>query len=368
LTDTFFDEMKENSEVGHFFDDIAMVALKYHCVKFFRVVLGPEEDKPNMADLSDWLLQSHARCFREMDMVDDHFDQVSVALEDALMQYQIEKKESDEVMKIWNSTRDIFVYGAKVAKREKNMTPAQLEALPAASYQTMGTETPVSLPAYSQIDVPVWVEEALSKAQLKTEVRTWTCELTERFGAEGDEKIAGTFMSMPYMAHHVYCTALLGLAFMPDNVDPKKKLELLEIVLYPRGRDHSPLSRSLFDRMIDQFSGTCDRMGLPHFYKQMAEAKLRTLRDAFGKKTVKVDGINAPHILCRGQKKIQPKQPKAEKPKKLSTSEDDSTDEGDASVSNTSLSQSNSRSQSQGSSGGWLNFFAGKKKVMHVVT
>lgn len=70
LTNTFFDEMVENDEVGHFFKHISMSALKYHCVKFFRVVLGPEEEKPEIGDLMDFLLQTHSRVFREMEMDD----------------------------------------------------------------------------------------------------------------------------------------------------------------------------------------------------------------------------------------------------------------------------------------------------------
>lgn len=57
---------------------------------------------------------------------------------------------ADEVVTIWNSTKDIFLYGSKVAKLEKTMTPEQLKSLPPACYKTMGTDTPVALPAYSQ--------------------------------------------------------------------------------------------------------------------------------------------------------------------------------------------------------------------------
>ena len=146
--------------------------------------------------------------------------------------------------------------------------------------------------------------------------------MTDRFGPEGDNEIAKTLMCQPYMAHHVYCTAFLGLAFMPENVDPKKRLELLEIVIYPRGRNHSPLSQALFERMIDQFGVTCDRMGLPQYEKKVAVTQLNSFHSACAKKTTKVDGVNAPHLLCRGKaatpstsKKV--KKESSSKPKKI---------------------------------------------------
>jgi hypothetical protein len=124
----------------------------------------------------------------------------------------------------------------------------------------MGTAAPAFLPEYSKIEIPDWLPKALGKCSSISNVRPWTCDLTDHFGAEGDEAIADTFLDQPYMDHHVYLAALLQLAFLPDDIEDKKSEYILNIVQYPRGRKNHRLSRALFDRMIDHFLISCHDM------------------------------------------------------------------------------------------------------------
>ena len=374
LTQNFWDEMLEHPALAHFFKHIAMETLKYHCVKFFRVVLGPAKDRPAIEEVMDFLLQTHSRLFREQNLQMEHFDHVADCLLSSLESFAVDQAKIKEVMEIWTATRDIFQYGCEVAANEKTMTPEELRMLPPATAKTMGTGARVRLPDYSQIDIPEWLPQALAKANRRRDVRAWTCDLTERFGAEGDRQIAKVFMYQPYMAHHVYCVAFLELAFMPDNTDTAHQLEILDIVLFPRGKDHSPLSRKIFERMIHQFQQTCERMCMPHHVTQGALDRLSRHRQAFGAHSNKGDGIHAPHVLCRStKKKNKPLKPLTEKVSSCddtdATSESGSTGEFTitSNASGGSLSISSTHSPSKHRGGGWLNFFSGQKKSSRAV-
>lgn len=313
LTCAFFDEIVENPDLKRFFKNISTSALKAHQVKLFRVIFGKEEDKPEGEDLLDFMLRTHTRLFRELGLNEDHFDQVANCFVQGLQTFQVEQSLIDECVAILVPLRVVFEYGAQVAVKEKEMTQEEIETLPKASPKTLGTEVAVVLPEYSKIEIPDWLPETLGKHSNTSTVRAWTCNLTDRFGGEGDLEIADTFMDQPYMDHHVYLVALLELAFLPDDVEPSHRGKVLEIVLYPRGPRNAPLSKELFDRMISQFLLTCHIFGMSAYDVRAVENRLKGFRNIFADKTTIVGGLNAPHILLKMMNKKKAQSTKSSK-------------------------------------------------------
>ncbi|CAB9510795.1 truncated hemoglobin GlbN [Seminavis robusta] len=298
LVCSFFDEIVENPDLQPFFVNISVSALKTHQVKLFRVIFGNENEKPEEEDLLDFMLRTHTRLFRELGLGPTHFDMVASCFVQGLQTFGVDKEIVDECVAILVPLRIVFEYGEKVAQREKIMDEHIKKALPLASPKTMETDAEVVLPEYSKIKIPDWLPETLEKKSTTGVVRAWTCDLTDRFGDEGDAQIADTFLDQPYMDHHVYLVAFLQLAFFPDEgVDAKHRRRIMEIVMYPRGRGNAKLSRELFDRMITQFLITSHKMGLSRHATDKAENKLRSYRSYFAKKTTIVGGVDAPHIL-----------------------------------------------------------------------
>jgi truncated hemoglobin YjbI len=302
LTIAFFDEIVENPDLSRFFKHISVSAFKSHQVKLFRVIFGKEEEKPAPDDLLDFMLKSHTRLFRDFGLDETHFDLVANCFVQGLQSFQVDQPTIDECVAILVPLRVVFEYGAKVAAKEKAMDATQLKKFPLASAKTIGTETPATLPEYSKIDIPSWLPQALGKRSSQSIVRAWTCDLTDRFGADGDRYIADIFMDQAYMDHHVYLVAFLELAFLPESIKGEERTNILNLVLYPRGRDKAPLSRRIFDRMINQFLVTCDAMGMSQGAASLATHKLSAFRPNFAKKTFKANGMNGSHVLRRRQK------------------------------------------------------------------
>ncbi|CAB9513224.1 whole genome shotgun sequence [Seminavis robusta] len=300
LVCSFFDAILENPDLKPFFANISVAALKTHQIKLFRVIFGKEDEKPEEEDLLDYMLRTHTRLFRELGLGPTHFDMVANCLVQSLQTFSIDQEIIAECTAILAPLRAVFEYGEKVAQQEKQMDEHTKKTLPLASPKTMGTDIEVVLPEYSTIDIPSWLPQTLQKESQTGDVREWTCDLTDRFGAEGDRQIADTFLDQPYMDHHVYLVAFLQLAFCPDHgVDTRHRRQIVEIVQYPRGRDNAKLSRELFDRMICQFLITSTMMGLSSHSKLKAEGKLRSYHSHFAKKTTSVGGVDAPHVLRR---------------------------------------------------------------------
>ena len=372
LTCSFFDEIVENRDLKPFFKHISVAALKTHQVKLFRVIFGKDEEKPEEEDLLDFMLKTHTRLFRELGLDETHFDQVAGCFVQGLQSFQIGQGLIDECVAILVPLRVVFEYGAQVAAKEKDMDAAQLATLPKACAKMMGTPAPAVLPEYSKIEIPDWLPKALRKCSRTSNVRAWTCDLTDRFGAEGDVAIADTFLDQPYMDHHVYLVAFLELAFFPDHIENKQRQKLLKMIQYPRGRKSHRLSRALFDRMIDQFLLTCHAMGVQSHATGALEAKLRTHRQVFSMKSYKVGGVNAPHIL----RKVVDDQPANKKKKapvvsKLAFDDDSRSITSKSSKgsyfsheSSQSGSVSPSKTKKSGSSAwSWLRSMRGKKTV-----
>lgn len=318
LTCSFFDEIVENEDLRPFFKNISVAALKTHQVKLFRVIFGKDEEKPEEEDLLDFMLKTHTRLFRELGLDATHFDQVAGCFVQGLQTFQIAQGLIDECVAILVPLRVVFEYGAEVAAREKAMDASELKNLPKACAKTMGTAAQAVLPEYSKIDIPDWLPAALKKCSNTSNVRAWTCALTDRFGAEGDEFIADTFLDQPYMDHHIYLVALMQLAFSPEDIEDKQRQQVLKIVQYPRGRKCHRLSRALYGRMVDQFLLTCAAMGVQSHDIRLLEIKMKKYTKRFSKKNYRVGGVRAPHILRKVEEEDPPLLPRNTNKKEIS--------------------------------------------------
>ena len=201
----------------------------------------------------------------------------------------------EECKAVLKPMRAAFEHGAKVAAMEKSYTVEQVRMLPTTTPSYFGTDEPSILPDPTWIDIPAWLPEILDRYSTNGVVRAWTCNLIDRFGADGDQTIADTIMDMPYMSHHPYAAAILQLAFLPEGMKPD---DLLQVVKYPRGPEKGPIVQALWDRMVTQFQKTCDSMRLQAHITRQAVEKLTGYRDAFKKGGIRfVGGVTAPHAL-----------------------------------------------------------------------
>lgn len=72
----FFDEMCEDPELHPFFQDISVSAMCIHQIKFFRLIFGAKEDKPDQDEMLYYMLATHTRLFRDQGLNEEHFDKV----------------------------------------------------------------------------------------------------------------------------------------------------------------------------------------------------------------------------------------------------------------------------------------------------
>lgn len=195
--------------------------------------------------------------------------------------------------------RAAFEHGAKVAAMEKSYTIEQVRMLPTTTPSHFGTDELSILPDPTGIDIPAWLPETLDRYSSNGVVRAWTRDLIDRFGADGDQTIADTFMDMPFMSCHPYAAAILQLAFLPEGTKPN---DLLQVVKYPRGPEKGSIVQALWDRMVTQFQKTCDSMRLQAHITRQAVETLTGYRDAFKKGSIRfVGGVTAPHVLQKNE-------------------------------------------------------------------
>uniref|UniRef100_A0A7S3L007 Uncharacterized protein n=1 Tax=Amphora coffeiformis TaxID=265554 RepID=A0A7S3L007_9STRA len=296
----FFDEMCEDPDLKPFFDNMSISALRIHQLKLFKVIFGPDEEKPDEEDLMHYMLATHTRLFREQGLDEVHFDKVLDSIfVSSLATLEVDKALIDECIEVLKPLRTVFEYGAKVAAREKEYTVEEIRKLPAATGKDIGSDEPMILPDPTWVAVPDWLTQSLTKHSKEGEVRAWTAELTNYFGPDGDDVIADTFMDMPYMNHHVYLVSMLQLAFLPEGLNSTR---LLRVVQFPRGPENPALSVDLWGRMIVQFNGVCKIMGMSESVAAKAVTTLRGCSHLFStskESAQKVGGVSAPHILCR---------------------------------------------------------------------
>lgn len=297
LAANFLDEILENRKLAPFFKHVPVTTLRRHHVKLFRVIFGPEEERPSPDDFQDYILATHSRLFREMKLDEKHFDKIIDCFKSGFETLQVKQSLIKECVEVLSSLRPIFEYGAKVAADERNVPKEKLPRLPIASTRNRGRFEQVALPDPQSIacDIPDWLPEALGKHSKEPDLRVWTCDLTEQFGPEGDDLIADTFMDMPYISQHVYLVSFLQLAFLPEGDDSS---QLLQIVRLPRGPMNSALCLVLWKRMISQFFRTARNMFMETFALKRALERLNSYNEEFPDTApIRVNGMMSMHAL-----------------------------------------------------------------------
>lgn len=300
MIESLFDSAVDDQDLGVFFRDSSVSALITHQIKFYRMVFGPEEDRPSPDDLVDYMILTHSRLFRDYGLNEEHFDAVAGGVVRGLQMMQVEQAIIDECVSLLAPLRDVFVLAAKIAKEEKGLDSnarAQLPEFSAATIES-GNEV-VRLPEAPSMEIPKWLPLVMKKKTRQQNLRMWTSTLTTAFGEDGDRLIADTFLDMPYMYHHPYLLALLQLAF-----SPKEKQETirhcLDIVKYPRGTENDAVCLRLWNRMVAAFVKTCghNNMGMGESAILEVENNLRSFNDCFPKTPyTMIGGLTGPHAL-----------------------------------------------------------------------
>ena len=288
----FYHEITSEESLKHFFEDISVRALEVHQLKLFKTIYGPVEEKPNQAEYFDFILATHTRLFRDQGLTAEHFDTVAGCLIRAFQGQLYSQELIDEALSELAPLRVVFDYGAQVAAKEKSYTIQQIRNLPTASAATIGTNQPMLLPDPAWVEVPTWMTETLTTYSSNPVVRAWTKMLTDRF--IGDVTIADTFLAMPYWNHHVYAASLLQLALLPVGEDPS---DLLDILKYPRGPNHSAMASVLWLRMVVQFALTAGAMHMKDNVAEHAVHQLLSYESLFKPGVAKMaGGRNIGHI------------------------------------------------------------------------
>eukprot|EP00977_Amphora_coffeiformis_P022974 scaffold12005_cov212-Amphora_coffeaeformis.AAC.2 len=307
----FYEEILHDATLQPMFADISVAALQVHQIKLFRVLYGPDAEKPDHTEYLDFMLATHTRLFRDHGLNVQHFDAVAVCLQKALRALQYTADLIDECITELVPLRIVFEHGARVAQREKQYTAEQWRTLPtttAASLLDANHEVLTVLPNPAGIDVPDWLStDYLERYSQQGSVRAWTKELIDRFTA--DPVIADTFLDAPYMNHHVFAAALLQLAFLDpqqqhtnDKADDNTNIvpDLMDVIQKPRGPTKGRLWHVLWERMTQEFRHVCQHMHMDANVMEQAIANLQSYNHFFRQGEVRlVGGVHSPHILRR---------------------------------------------------------------------
>lgn len=254
LTGHFFDLVDKSESLEGFFVDVPFESIRLHQGLFFKVIFGVEEEKPSADELLDYMILTHVRLFRDLDLDATHFDTFMGLFQDAMIETKISKPLQDEVLAILLPLRVAFEYGALVAKREKTMPREVRKIADTASIKTFREDrSEVKLPA-GIARPPRWLIELLGG---RNAVRAWTCGLTHRFTVE-DSLLSQTFMTLSYMDMEPYCHNFLrfALGFLSGNNE--KSISALRAVRFPRGLKHPnvQITKEMFRRMVGHFFAT----------------------------------------------------------------------------------------------------------------
>jgi truncated hemoglobin YjbI len=258
LLDSFLDEVLRTPKLFPFFNVAPVETIKAHQNKFFRLLFGPEKNKPNQEYVFDYMLKAHARLFREAGLNGSHFDLVTACLVRSLNFFHVGSDIVNEIVSILVPLRVAFIYGSEIATKEKAMEVEEFKNLPQCSARTIATDIPLTLPLPLRNEVPRWLKMEMSKVTKITTLRAWTSNLSDRCIALGDIALADTMMDMRYYQLEPYLNTLVQLAFVPDGIDDTSIEKILRTIRFPRGCNEDPLSRTLFDRLVIQFCNTCN--------------------------------------------------------------------------------------------------------------
>ncbi|CAB9497398.1 Bacterial-like globin [Seminavis robusta] len=295
--ESLYEETLKDEVMKRLFANSSIPVLISHQIKLYRVLFGPEEERPDPDVVVDYMLMTHARIFRDLGLNEDHFDTIATCFVEGLQNMQAEQDVIDECLVLLGPLREVFAYGAQLAGEEKELTPEEKESLPEATAGTMRSNEPSLLPQAPSIKVPGWLSGVLRKHSQESNVRAWTCALTTTFGEE-DLEVADTYLSMPYMHLHVYNLVLLQLAFLPKSKEQEKH-RLLKMIKYPQGERNDPICLVLWKRMIDGFAKTCKAMQLDENKLIKASDRLHSYNKYFpnSESPKIVGGVKVPHLL-----------------------------------------------------------------------
>ena len=273
MTGIFFAEIAKREELGHFFVNVPVDAIRAHQAKFFKVLFGPEEERPTPDELKDYMVATHVRLFRDMGLDETHFDVVGECLGIALQEMKIPQDQVEEAFGIIGPLRISFEYGARIANQERKMSSAKKAALPTANMNTMRSNKEAVLPSGVTPPEP-WLVEVLGGRE---EVRKWTCALTYRFVVQ-DRALRDVFFLLPYLEMEPYLHNMLEVAFQDyrksdsgvfDNRTATRTLR------FPLGLANSmtKVDRRLFDKMERHF----EEVGRDLIDEEMLEGALQKL-------------------------------------------------------------------------------------------
>lgn len=253
MTKAFFEEIGKRSELGHFFENVPVAAIQLHQGKFFKVLFGPDEEKPTSDELLDYMIATHVRLFRDKGLNASHFDIVAECFVKALQAGEFTKDQIDEILAIVGPLRVAFDYGSKVAETEKRMSEDKKMRLPPASMDTMRMREPAVLPP-GVIPPAEWLVENLGSRE---DVRKWTCALTYRFTV-ADKSLQEVFMAVPYLDMEPYLHNLMQIAFQdacPVAMHMREARNMNMAMRFPLGiiQPKVQVNKALFQRMMDHF-------------------------------------------------------------------------------------------------------------------
>lgn len=304
FVDNFFDEVIEDAIVGPFFANIPIHAFKTHEIKFYKVVFGEDEDLADPDALKEYLMVSHSRLFMEMGLTIDVFDRLVECATRAMVGFCDDPDVSIQMEKTFRSLRPVFEHCELVAAQTKDCSQEELQALPVSTAAMIGSDVPQRLPSMLPV-IPSWLPSVLGhvrhsavdhKTSAKDRVRVWASALTDLF--QDNDVIADVFMDMHYLYHHVYTVNFLALAFVkPEHDEYMQRTQFLGVIQYPRGPNKHALVRSLYQRMIQEFSNCCDQMEFDKQDTKVAVHQLESYSSCFLPQQRRHKVGFTPHIL-----------------------------------------------------------------------